>query len=545
MPPVPIPRPSIVPSSSNLPIRRWLLPLVSAVLLLFIGGACRGGDASPERHTLIDSRDTYDPRSLDPALSTDVPTGRVVAYLFDGLTGFTPDAALVPALAERWEISSDGRVYTFHLRRGVTFHDGTPLLARQVLKSFQRVLDPAVKGGRGWPLFPIRGAREFAAGQAGTISGLAAPDDSTVVITLEEPLAVFPKLLAMPVASVLPDSVPPDFGEHPVGTGPWRFVEWKHDDYLRFVRNDSYWGGAPAAESLMARIIPEPSTAVAEFEAGNVDILQVPEGDTRRWEQTDERSARLQSAPALRLYYVAINTQRGPLADVRVRRAINHAVDVQTILNRLVGGRGRLAAGVIPPALAGADTTRAPYAYDPELARQLLAQAGHADGMTVQLWSSTSPPFPRIAETIQGYLSEVGIRVELVQRDASSMREAARKGDTDLVLKDWFADYPDAENFLYPLLHSASAGVGGNVSFYSSAPYDSLVTLSRHESDESLRDSLYARADSIAFHDAPMLFLWFYNDLYAIQPWIEGFKVPVIFTGQRWLDVSISSPARP
>lgn len=380
-------------------MRRWLPLLAAPAFLLLVGGACRDGDASPERRTLIDSRDTYDPRSLDPALSTDVPIGRVVAYLFDGLTGFTTEAALVPALAERWETSDDGLVYTFHLRGGVSFHDGTPLRARQVLTSFQRVLDPAVKGGRGWPLFPIRGARDFASGRAATISGLAAPDDSTVVITLEEPLAIFTKLLAMPVASILPDSVPPDFGEHPVGTGPWRFVEWKHDDYLRFVRNDSYWGGAPVAESLMARIIPEPSTAVAEFEAGNVDVLQIPEGDTRRWEQTDERSARLQSAPALRLYYVAINTRRGPLADVRVRQAINHAVDVQTILDRLVGGRGRLAAGVIPPALAGADTTRAPYSYDPALARRLLAEAGHPDGISVQLWSSTTAPFPRIAET--------------------------------------------------------------------------------------------------------------------------------------------------
>lgn len=515
---------------------RFLVAVLATGLLLATG-ACRGGDTAPERLTLVDSRDSYDPRSLDPALSTDVPTGRAVSYVFDGLTRFTPEAELAPALAERWEMSPDGLTYTFHLRRGVTFHDGTPFRAAQVVRSFERVLDPAVRGGRGWPLYPIRGARDFADGRTRSISGLAAPDDSTIVITLAEPLAVFPKLLAMPVTSVLPDSIPADFGQRPVGTGPWRFVEWKHDDYLLFARNEEFWGGAPAAESLMARIIPEPSTAVAEFEAGNVDVLQIPEGETRRWEQTDERSAHLQSAPALRLYYVAINTRRGALADVRVRQAINLAVDVPTILNQLVGGRGRVAAGVIPPALAGSDTTRAPYGYDPGRARQLLAAAGHANGLRLQLWSSTTPPFPRIAETIQGYLKEVGIQVELVQRDASSMREAARKGDTDLVLKDWFADYPDAENFLYPLLHSASEGVGGNVSFYRDATYDSLVTAARHEMDEARRISLYASADSLAFAGAPMLFLWFYNDLFAIQPWIQGFRVPVVFNGQRWTDV--------
>jgi peptide/nickel transport system substrate-binding protein/oligopeptide transport system substrate-binding protein len=514
-----------------------LLPV--ALLALPLTTACRGGDATPERHTLIDSRDTYDPRSLDPALSTDVPTGRAVSYLFDGLTRFTPDARLEPGLAERWEASPDGRRYTFHLRHGVTFHDGTPLVARHVVKSFERVLDPATRGGRGWPLYPIRGARDFEQGRLRSIAGLHAPDDSTVIMELEQPLAVFPKLLAMPVAAIVPAPVPADFGQHPVGTGPWKLVEWRHDDYLSFVRNDRYWGGAPAAESLRARIIPEPSTAVAEFESGNVDVLQVPEGETRQWEQTDERSARLQNVPALRLIYVALNTTRGPLKDARVRQAINHAVDSRTLLQQLAGGRGRLAAGVIPPSLDGADTTPAPYAYDVARARQLLAEAGYGGGFTIQLWSSTSPPFPRIAETIQGYLREVGITAELVQRDAASAREAARNGEVDMLVKDWFADYPDAENFLYPLLHSANAGVGGNVSVYASPTYDSVVTRARRAADDSARIALYTAADSNAFDDAPMLFLWFNNDLVAVQPWIQGFQAPTIFNGQRWTDVRI------
>jgi ABC-type oligopeptide transport system substrate-binding subunit len=131
------------------------------------------------------------------------------------------------------------------------------------------------------------------------------------------------------------------------------------------------------------------------------------------------------------------------------------------------------------------------------------------------------------------------VQVQLVQRDASSAREAARNGEVDMIVKDWFADYPDAENFLYPLLHSAAAGPGGNLSFYDSAPYDSLVTASRRETDEPARLALYRRADSLAFADAPMLFLWFRDDLYAVQPWIQGFEVPTIFNGQRWMRVRI------
>ena len=224
---------------------RRSIALLANLLVL----ACGGGGGGTDRRTLVDSRDNYDPRSLDPALSTDVPTGRAVGYLFDGLTRFTPDAKVIPALATSWETSADGLTYTFHLRRGVTFTDGTPLVARQVLASWQRVLDPKVRGGRGWPLYPIRGAKEFADGKATTIEGLSAPNDSTLVVTLKEPFAIFPKLLAMPVASIAPERVPANFGEHPVGTGPWRLVDWKHDDYLLFAPNERYWGGRPKADS--------------------------------------------------------------------------------------------------------------------------------------------------------------------------------------------------------------------------------------------------------------------------------------------------------
>ena len=265
-------------------------------MLLFVAfiAACGGDAASPGRKTLVDSRDNYDPRSLDPALSTDVPTGRAVAYVFDGLTQFSPDAAVQPGLAERWELLAGSHpTYRFHLRRGVTFHDGTPFVARHVISSWERALAPGTKGGRADPLLPIRGARDFADGRVKAISGLDAPDDSTLIVTLDQPMGIFPKLLAMPVASVTPPGLRAD---HPVGTGPWRFVEWKHDDYLLFTRNLAYWGAVPKAESLRARIIAEPSTAVAEFESGNVDVLLVPPGDASPPRGIDRKSTRLNSS---------------------------------------------------------------------------------------------------------------------------------------------------------------------------------------------------------------------------------------------------------
>src|SRR6185503_17128387 len=149
-------------------VMRRSIALLAPLLLT----ACGGGGGGTDRRTLVDSRDNYDPRSLDPALSTDVPTGRAVGYLFDGLTRFTPDARVIPALATSWETSPDGLTWTFHLRRGVTFTDGTPFVAQQVLASWQRVLDPKVRGGRGWPLYPVLGAKEYADGKATTIEGL-------------------------------------------------------------------------------------------------------------------------------------------------------------------------------------------------------------------------------------------------------------------------------------------------------------------------------------------------------------------------------------
>jgi len=403
------------------------------------------------------------------------------------------------------------------------------------------VLDPATKAGSVWPLYPIKGARAFADATSSTRPslGIDSPDDSTVVITLEEPLAIFPKLLAMPIASIVPDSIGADFSEHPVGTGPWRLVEWKHDDYLKLVRNKDYFDGAPTIDTLVARIIPEPSTAVAEFESGTVDILYVPEDQTKAWEDTDTRSARLTSAPALRLWYIGINTTRGPLKDVRVRRAIASALDIPTLLSQLLAGRGRAAAGVIPPSLEGADTTRKLLPYDTLAARALLAEAGFKNGIDIELWCSQTAPFPRLAQSIQAYLASAGIRVKIVQRDASSMRAAARAGQTDMVVKDWYADYPDAENFLYPLLHSANRGAGGNVSFFNDPDFDRVVDASRREPDAAKRAVLYRQADSIGFAKMGMVPLFFYNELYAVQPWVQGFEVPVIFNGQRWTKVRL------
>jgi peptide/nickel transport system substrate-binding protein/oligopeptide transport system substrate-binding protein len=463
--------------------------------------------------------ETYDPRSLDPALSTDVPTGEMVTLLFDGLTQFDPNGRLLPGLADRWWAERNGQRYVFHLRPGVKFHDGRTVVAADVKRSILRVLDPATRGGRVWPLQPI-------ADPNGT--GIEVLGDTAVAFTLTEPLAVFPKFLAMPVASVV---ATPD-----VGTGPWRLAAWRHDDELQFARNPDYWGGAPQAESLTVRIIPEPFTRGAEFLAGRISVAEIPFGETAKWEQ--DHPAWLQRKPALRAIYVALNNRRGPLRDARVRRAINHAVNVPEILRTVWNGRGIAARGAIPPSLGGGDTTRPGYVYDTAQARRLLTEAGFPNGFVVQLWrSGTNVEQGRVAQAIQAQLGAVGIRVEVVARDASSMREAARKGEADMAMLDWWADYPDGDNFLYPLFHSASFGPGGNYAFYSDPVTDSLIMVARRTTDDAAREALYHRIDGRVYEAAPWLYLWFPVDLWAQHPSISGWEIPVIFNGQRWTTV--------
>ncbi|HTC23097.1 MAG TPA: ABC transporter substrate-binding protein [Gemmatimonadales bacterium] len=504
-------------------------PLLLVLALSACGGAGRSSAST------LDYYFGSDPRSLDPALSTDVPTGELAALLFDNLTRFDVDGSLVPGLAHAWETDRAGTTYTFHLRKGPAFHDGRLITARDVRASFLRALAPGSTGGRGWPLFPIRGARAYSAGQVDAVEGIRVADDSTVVLALEEPLNIFPKLLAMPVAAILPASVPSDFDQHPTGSGPWRFISWSHDDQIVLARNPRYWDGPPHMDTLRIRIIPEPLTRAAEYEAGNLSVVEVPFSETRRWEE--QHRAELDRRPALRDLFIAINTTRGPLKDPRVRQALNHAVDVGTLLGNIMVGRGIRAAGAIPPGIAGYDSARTPYAFDVAKARQLLAEAGYAKGFSLQLWRSHLPEYARIAQAIQQSLGQIGVTVEIVERDAASARAAARNGEADLFLSDWYADYPDAENFTYPLFHSKNKGAGGNYAFLADPGLDSLILRMRATQDDAEKTRLARTIDGKVFDLAPWIFLWFPVDLWAVRPELTGWRIPAIFTGQRWTDV--------
>jgi ABC-type transport system substrate-binding protein len=509
-------------------MRRFL----PALLTLLAACADAGTSSGSLRYYL-----TADPVTLDPALSTDVQSGEVVAMIYDNLVQFDVDGRLAPGLAKTWESDSTGRVYTFHLRTGVTFHDGRPVTARDVEASILRALAPGSRG-RDWPLEPIEGARAYAEGSAQGIAGMRVPDDTTIVFTLAEPLNIFPKFLAMPIAAVVPTPTPADFAERPIGSGPWKLVSWTHDNALVLARNESYWGAVAKADSLRIRIIPETSTQSAEFETGQLSVVEIPFGETARWES--QQADRLQRRPAIKDLYIAINTRRGPLGDVRVRQALNMAVDVETILGTVMAGRGVRAAGAIPPGIDGHDGSRAPYRYDPAEARRLLAAAGYPNGFPLQLWRSQRAELARVAQAVQQNLAEVGITVEILQRDATSVRAAVRNGETDLYLGDWWADYPDPENFTWPLFHSSSHGPGGNYAFISDRSLDSMIVRLRTTTDEDEKRRLARDADARIFELAPWIFLWFPVDMWATQEGLEGWQIPLVFTGQRWNQAEVT-----
>lgn len=510
-----------------------LLPTLAIGAALSCSGDARGADASTLRYYL-----SADPQTLDPALSTDVQSGEVVATLFDNLVQFDVDGALVPGLATRWEPDSTGRVYTFHLRADATFPGDRKVTAHDAEASVLRALTPGIKGGRQWPLLPIKGAADYLAGRTTTVPGISVPNDSTIVFTLEEPLNIFPKFLAMPVAAVVPTPTPADFAQHPVGSGPWKFVSWSHDDAIVLARNEKYWGGAPRSGTLRIRIIPEELTQAAEYESGNLSVVEIPFGETRRWEQ--QHGAEIQRRPTIRDLYISLNTTRGPLKDVRVRRALNMAVDVGTMLSTVMSGRGIRAAGSIPPGIVGYDSTRAPYRYDPDAARRLLADAGYGGGLSLKLWRSQRPELARLAQAVQQDLARIGVKVEILERDAPTVRAAVRNGEADMYLGDWYADYPDPENFTYPLFHSKNKGPGGNYAFLADPVLDSMIVRLRTTTDESEKARIAREVDARVFDAAPWLFLWFPIDMWATRPGLEGWRIPAVFTGQRWTEARLT-----
>lgn len=485
------------------------------------------------------------PTTLDPALITDVMGGGIAAKIFNGLVRFNEKLDIVPDIAESWRISNDHRTYTFKLRHDATFSNGRQVTAHDFQYSFERVLSPGTKAPITWVLDRIKGARDVIAARTPHASGIRVIDDRTLEITLEKPFGPFLSLLGMTAAYVIPREAEAqfgqDFGSHPVGSGPYVLAEWLHGQSITLFARDSYFEGRPHLKGIVYRVIPEDLTAVMEFETGGLDALQIPASEYRRYISEPKWRGQVVGRPGLNCYYLGLNNQRAPFQDIRVRQAVNLAIDRRRLLETVFENRGILAAGPIPPPLwkfgMGPKDTDG-YGYDPERAKRMISEAG-MEGKRIKIFISADPEVLDILEVIQQYLTRAGLIVEIVQLDWSAFKEALNKGEADAFWLSWWADYPDPENFFFPMFHSSNAGPAGNRTWYNDRKFDHLIEQAQSTADERTRFSLYQLANRYIVKNAPWVFMWHRSDFYVFQQRVRDFRIYPIYSVDKGMDVSL------
>jgi ABC-type transport system substrate-binding protein len=524
-------------------IRSLLFPLILSILILSSAGCNRSGNERLAGFLYL--RLNNNPTTLDPALITDVQGGGIAAKLFNGLVRFDENLSVVPDLARSWSISADHLTYTFHLRRDVRFSNGRKITAMDVRYSFERVLMPGTKAPLTWVLDKIEGAKDYVRGKAGSVSGIRIENDHTVALKLEKPFGPFLSLLAMTTAYVVPreeiERLGPDFGTHPVGSGPYLLREWKHGSQLVLAAREDYFEGRPKLKGICYKIVPEDLTAVMEFETGRLDALLIPSSEYHRYTTDPAWKSLVFGKPGLNTYYLGLNCTRPPFNDVRVRRALNMAVDRLRILNTVFEKRGVPASGPVPPALwkdaYSADTSPG-YDYDPKKAKTLIEEAGAA-GKKVRIYITAEQEVMNIVEVVSDYIKAAGLKPEIVQRDWSALKQAVDKGEADAFWLSWWADYPDPEDFLFPLFHSASAGPGGNRTRCLDANLDRLIETSQRTMDAKSRYRLYREAEGRIVKNAPWVFMWHKTDYFVIQQWVKDFRIYPIYSIDKGMDFTL------
>lgn len=481
------------------------------------------------------------PTTLDPALIVDVPAGSLSAKLFNGLVRIGDDLSIEPDLAEGWSVSKDGLIYTFKLKKGVTFSNRREVKARDFKYSFQRILAPKSKSPNTWVFEKLLGADDYMKGRAEEVKGVKAVDDYTLEIRLRHPFSPFLSLLAMTTAYVVPreevERWGPDFSSHPIGTGPFTLKEWLPNREIRFENRRDYFAGAAKVRGLIYRIIPEDLTAVTEFEIGNIDVLTIPVSEFSRYKKDPERKNFISSIKGLNTYYLGLNCSKPPFDNINVRRAIAYAVDREKILNTIYEQRGRLASGPLPDTLRRWDMS-SPYNYDPVKAKEIIVKEG-LKGASINFYVTADQEIVDIAEVIQSYIRDAGINVKIKQLEWSAYKEALNKGEPDMFYLSWWADYPDPDNFLFPLFHSSNHGPAGNRSRYTNYAVDSLIEKGQRTLEEKRRESLYKKAEEIIVADAPWIFLWHKTDFTIRQPWIKNYKIYPVYSMDKGTDISL------
>jgi len=525
-------------------MRKTLRPLrYCLVIALFVLGACIAGAEEPRSGGVLRWREISDPPRLDPATASDSVSNRNLYLMFDTLVENDIDGkGLLPRLAESWEGSEEGRVWT--LRKGARFHatnrgsptgnGGREVRAADWKYSFERLVK--VGSPRAYFIDMVKGYRDFTDGKTSEWSGIRVIDDHTLQFELEYSFAPFVSILAYPCFAVVPredaEKAGVNFNFGPVGSGPFLLDHWEHDQKVVYKRNPDYWrrddGGRPLPylDGVEIIVIPDNTIAYGEFRKGNIDVL--PDVPDEFYTDVKERFGNLfQERPLLGVYYIGFNYAKPPFKDNRtLRKALNYAVDRKAMSDFLLEGRYAPAPGVLPPGMPGYDPDLKGYDFDPGLARKMLAEAGAAEGFSVELNIDNNPRHRTVAEGLQGLLAEFGIDLRVNVLDWGVHLDLADRGETQMYRMGWIVDYADPDNFLYVLFHSDNFGPKGNYSYYKNEKVDGLLTEARIETDYDRRMALYREAERIIVDDAPWMFLFYYTTSLVGGEHVRNLRLP-------------------
>ena len=473
-----------------------------------------------------------EPASLDPAVSTATNDFRILINLYEGLVRYKPGTLEVePALAESWTISDDGRAYEFKLRSGVTFHDGTPFDAEAVKFNFDRMLDenhPAANTGP----FPL--AFFFSA-----VERVEAVNAGTVRFTLKEPFAPFLSNLAYPTGLIVAPSAVTErgseYGRNPVGTGPFRLVEWQGNRQVTMERNDDYWGDPAKLQAVVFRPITDANTRAAEMLAGGIDVMvEVPPDALAQFQGAPEFAIHEQAGP--HLWFLILNTKEGPLKDKRVRQAVNYAIDKQAIADNILQGTAEPAKGPIAPAFQWAyDPTIQGYPYDPEKAKALRKEAGAENAsLTFYVAEGGSGMLDPVAmgTAIQANLADVGLNAKIETYEWNTYLANVNpglQGKADMAEMAWMTNDPDTLPYLTLRTDALPENGGFNSGYYSNPELDRILDGARRDSDQAKRADLYRQAQKIIVEDAPWAFVAHWKQNAVTTAAVQGFELQPSF----------------
>lgn len=508
-------------------MRRKGLLLLFSLLVVWSLSACgptagtggdqgQGGTESQGGGTFIFGRGA-DSTSLDPINVTDGESLIVTDNLFNTLVDYKPDSTeVVPSLAKEWKTSEDGLTWTFTLQEGVKFHDGTDFAADDVVYNFNRWMDPKHpqhKGDFGYYAYMFGG---FKGDQGHVIKEVVAKDKYTVEFYLNFPQAPFLNNLAMsPFGIASPEAIEKygeKFGEHPVGTGPFKFMEWKKGDSITVEKYTDYWKkGLPKLDKVIFRSIPDNSNRYTALKNGEIDLMTGlnPEDVAS---VKENQKLQLFLRPSMNVGYLAFNTKVKPFDDPKVRQALNMTVNKKEMIDSFFAGLAEPAVNPMPPSLWGYNDQIEDYSVDLEKAKSLLAEAGFPNGFESDLWYMTEPRdyMPngqKVAEVLQADFAKVGVKVKLVTYDWTTYLDKTGKGEHPMALMGWTGDNGDPDNFLYVLLDKDNARTpdAGNIAFYASDPLHDLLIKAQRSSNKDERIQLYKEAQKLIHTDAPWI----------------------------------------